>query len=234
MQLTDVVRNYDWAAPRYDRWTDLVFGRLLGVEKYRGRTIDLLGPLEGATVLDIGCGTGRNFPILVPRVGDRGRIIGVDYSEGMLAQARDRVTAHGWTNVELMRGDAARLEGVPENVDAVVSVWCLGIVYDLEAALRRALDVLRPGGRIAIMDFTRARPDRGPLHWLYPLYSFALVRAGIDSPEDMDDSALRRRWERGRRLLRDRLDGAREETYLYGGGLIIAGEKPGASSAVGP
>jgi ubiquinone/menaquinone biosynthesis C-methylase UbiE len=226
MQLGDVVRNYDWAAPRYDRWTDLVFGRLLGVEKYRERTIDLLGPLEGATVLDVGCGTGRNFPILAPRVGATGRIIGLDYSEGMLAQARERVQARGWGNVELLRGDAARLEGVPENVDAVVSIWCLGIVYDLEAALQRALDVLRPGGRIAIMDFSRARPDRGPLHWFYPLYAFALVRAGIDSPEDLNDDALRQRWERGRRFLRDRLDGVHEETYLYGGGLIIAGEKP--------
>lgn len=226
MRLTDVGRNYDWAAPRYDRWTDLVFGRLLGVERYRERTIDLLGPLQGATVLDIGCGTGRNFPILAPRVGADGQIIGLDYSEGMLAQARERVEAHGWGNVEVVRGDAARLEGVPENVDAVVSIWCLGIVYDLEAALQRALDVLRPGGRIAIMDFTRARPDRGPLHWLYPFYSFVLTRGGIDSPEDLDDAALQQRWERGRRLLYEGLAGVHEETYLYGGGLIIAGEKP--------
>ena len=226
MQLTDVVRNYDWAARRYDRWTDLVFGRLLGVERYREKTIDLLGSLEGATVLDVGCGTGRNFPILAPRVGAGGRIIGLDYSEGMLARARERVEAHGWANVELLRGDAAKLEGVPQNVDAIVSIWCLGIVYDLEAALRRSLHVLRPGGRIAIMDFTRSRPDHGPLHWLYPFYSFVLTRGGIDSPEDLDDAALQQRWERGRRLLYERLTGVHEETYLHGGGLIIAGEKP--------
>jgi ubiquinone/menaquinone biosynthesis C-methylase UbiE len=175
MQLTDVVRNYDWAAPRYDRWADLVFQHVLGVEKYREKTLRLPGSLEDATVLDIGCGTGRNFPILVPRVGARGRIIGFDYSEGMLEQARKRVAAQGWNNVELIRGDAVKLVGVPENVDAVTSIWCLGIVYDLEAALGRALDVLKPGGRIAIMDFARARPDHGPLHWLYP---FLQVRAG--------------------------------------------------------
>ena len=229
MRLTDVGRNYDWAAQRYDRWTDLVFGRWLGVEQYRQRTIDQLGSLEGATVLDIGCGTGRNFPILVPRIGAGGRVIGVDYSEGMLAQAAKRVEVHGWKNVQLMRGDAVKLEGVPDNVDAVVSMWCLGIVYDLDAALQRALAVLKPGGRIAIMDFTRARPDHGLLHWLYPLYSFLLVRAGIDSPEDLDDAALQRRWENGRRLLRERLIDVHEETYLNEGGLIIAGEKSAAS-----
>lgn len=230
MQLTDVRHNYDGAAASYDRWTDLVFGRVLGAERYREKTIDLLGSLDGATVLDIGCGTGRNFPILVPRVGDRGRIIGLDYSQGMLEQARERVESHGWGTVELVRGDAATLEGVPGGVDAIVSVWCLGIVYDLDAALRRALALLKPGGRIAIMDFGRSRPDRGPLRWLYPLYRVVLVRAGIDAAEDLDDAALQRRWNAGRRLLREELVAVHEETYLWGGGLIIAGEKPPAGS----
>jgi ubiquinone/menaquinone biosynthesis C-methylase UbiE len=230
MRLVDVGRNYDWLAPRYDRWTDLVFGRLLGVEEYRTRTIDLLGPLGGATVLDIGCGTGRNFPILVPRLGDGGRVIGLDYSQGMLDQARKRVAARGWNNVALVRGDAAQLEGVPESIDAAVSIWCLGIVHDLEAALNRAIDTLRPGGRIAIMDFQRSRPARGLLRWLYPLYSFALQRAGIDSAEDLDNAQLREKWERGRRLLQARLRDLEEVTYLQGAGLILAGGKPHAAT----
>jgi len=223
MQLEEVPRNYDWAAPWYDLATDLVFSRFLGTEKYREDTIDRLGDLEGACVLDIGCGTGRNFPLLVPRVGRRGRVIALDYSEGMLDRARARVDVHGWRNVELLRGDAAELDGIPEPVDAVVSIWCLGIVHDLEAALRRAVDVLRPGGRIAIMDFGRSRPDHGPLRWLYPLCRFVLERTGIDSAEDLDDSRLRARWERGRRILRMRLDDYREETYLQDTGLILSG-----------
>lgn len=230
MRLEEVPLNYDRAARWYDRLTDIVFGRILGLEKYRERTIDLLGDLRGSTVLDVGCGTGRNFPLLVPRLGEHGRIIALDYSEGMLEQARRRVEARGWRNVELVRGDAAKLEGVPEPVDAVVSVWCYGIVYDLEAALSRAVDVLRPGGRIAIMDFQRSRPDRGPLRWLYPLYSLALQRAGIDSAEDLDDAKLQAKWERGRRLLRARVRNLREETYSQGTGIILVGEKPQAVS----
>lgn len=135
MQLKEVSENYDRAAPAYDRMTDFAFGRLLGIEKHRNSTIDLLGDLQGATVLDIGCGTGRNFPYLMSRIGPGGRLIGVDYSEGMLARARQRVERQGWNNVELMRTDAATLEGVPGPVDAVVSVWCLGIVHDLDGAL---------------------------------------------------------------------------------------------------
>lgn len=226
MRLSEVSSNYDRASKYYDRLTDLVFGRILGLEKYRDRTVELLGELQGATVVDVGCGTGRNLPLLVPRLGASGRIVGVDYSEGMLERARERVAAHGWRNVELLRGDAVTLEDVPEPVDAVVSAWCYGIVYDLEAALHRAVDLLRPGGRLAIMDFGKARPDRGLLRWLYPVYSFALKRAGIDTAEDLDDARLRARWTRGREVLRARLRDVHVEHYFQGTGFILAGRKP--------
>jgi len=230
MQLSEVTSNYDRASRYYDRLTDVVFGHLLGLEKYRLTTIDLLGDLEGATVLDVGCGTGRNFPHLRSRVGDRGRIVGLDYSPGMLARARERIAEQGWSNVEVVRGDAVELKGVPERVDAIISAWCYGIVYDLEAALHRAIDRLPPGGRIAIMDFDRARPDHGLLRRLYPLYSKVLQAAGIDTAEDLDDARLQAKWQRGREVLYARLSDVHEEDYLDGGGLIIAGTARGHPS----
>ncbi|NOY73627.1 MAG: class I SAM-dependent methyltransferase [Gammaproteobacteria bacterium] len=223
MQLRDVTRNYDGAARYYDRLTDIVFGRILKLEAYRGYAIDLLGDLDGATVLDVGCGTGRNFPLLIERIGERGKIIGVDYSEGMLEQARRRIRAEGWSNVELIHGDAARLDGVPGPVDAAIAIWCLGIVYDLEAALNRTVDLIRPGGSLSIMDFGKSRPDRGLLWWLFPLYGIALRRAGIDSAEDLDNAKLEAKWDRGKDVLRARLGTLNEEHYLHGAGVIIAG-----------
>lgn len=225
MELDEVRRNYDRAARFYDLFTDL-FEALIGGRRLRARTIDLLGPVEGATVLDIGCGTGRNFPLLVSRVGPDGQLLGFDYSEGMLGRANGRVQAEGWSNVKLVRGDAASLEGVPR-VDAVVSVWCMGIVHDLDAALHQMLAVLRPGGRLVIMDFCRARPDSGLLRWLYPLYSFFLRLTGIDTAADLEDSNLRARWEGGRQILRAGLCEIREETYLQGTGMILWGRKAG-------
>ena len=68
MKLDEVSENYDGAARYYDRLTDIVFGRIPKLEKYRSHTINLLGDISGATVLDVGCGTGRNFPLLVERV----------------------------------------------------------------------------------------------------------------------------------------------------------------------
>lgn len=228
MKLEEVRKNYDRAAKRYDVWTDIVFGRILGVERYRERTIDLLGDLREKVVLDIGCGTGRNLPLLLRRMGKSGRIIGIDYSEGMLERANAMLAREGWKNVELRRDDAAKLESIDERIDAVVSVWCLGIVHDLDAALHRAVDVLQPGGRFAIMDFDRARPDQGILRWLYPVYSAVLQWAGIDSAEDLDDARLRSKWGRGRAVLEERLENLQEQRYLNGGGIILSGTAPRA------
>lgn len=226
MQLADAVRKYDAASTHYDRFMDIVFDKVLDVERYRERVVALLGNVDGKTVIDVGCGTGRNFPLLVKAVGPRGRVIGLDCSAGMLAQAERRVARHGWRNVELVHGDAVDLGGVEEPVDAVLSVWCYGTVYDLARALRRATDVVSPGGRLAIMTFVRASPERGPLRWLYPFYRLAVRCAGLDPARDFDNAALEARWQEGREILRGLLSDLHEETYLRGAGLIIAGRKP--------
>src|SRR5690606_1166773 len=117
---------------------------VLRLRRYRERTIDLLGELRGRTVLDVGCGTGPNFPLLAERVGPAGRVIGLDCSAGMLSMAARRIERHGWRNFELIRDDAVTLTRVEGPVDAVVSVWCYGYVDDLEAPLTRAVDLLAP------------------------------------------------------------------------------------------
>lgn len=226
MLLRQVERQYDLAAKHYDRFSDVVFGRLLKIEKYRERALELLGDVEGATVLDVGCGTGRNFPWLATRVGERGRIIGLDYSQGMLNEARKRIDRQEWRNIELVRGDATALESVDRPVDALVSIWCYGIVHDLDAALHRAIDVVRPGGTLSIMVFGRAQAVRGPLRWLYPFYAGALRRTGMNPHEDLDDASVREKWRRGRELLASRLGELHEEHYLDGMGLILAARKP--------
>lgn len=84
MNLNDVSHKYDRASSIYDGLTELVFGRLLGVERLRENALGFRGDLAGATVVDVRCDTGCNLPSLVRRVGRSGRVIGVDASEGML------------------------------------------------------------------------------------------------------------------------------------------------------
>lgn len=75
------------------------------------------------------------------------------------------------------------------------------------------------------MDFAHSRAPRGPLRPLFPLYRFVFEKAGISAPEDLDDATLNARWNSGRALLRSRLHGVDERTYLGGGGFIFVGTK---------
>ncbi|TBW49386.1 methyltransferase domain-containing protein [Marinobacter halodurans] len=227
MQLEEISDHYDKASRYYDALTGFIFQRLLGIEKrYRQRSVSLLGSIDGAHVLDIGCGTGRNFPYLVSALGEAGSLVGVEPSFGMLAKARDRARRNGWSQVVLTPGDAARLRGIEPPFDAVISTWCLGIVYDLQAALERAVAVLRPGGRLVILDFQGSRPERGLLRYLYPVYSRLLQVTGIDTAEDLDHDRLKAKWTRGRAFLESRLDDYHQEEYLGGLGILISGTKP--------
>ena len=223
MKLAEVRKNYDAVSAYYDLATDLIFHRLLGLYDWRKRAIDRLQLRAGDTVLDIGCGTGNNFELIQQAVGSSGRIIGVDYSPGMLKRARRRCENAGWTNVVLLQDDVAQLDQVSQDVDACVSIWCLGIVHDLPAALRRMITLTRSGGRISILDFDRAVPADGPLRYLFPLYRWLLIKSGIDAPEDMNSDRLQRRWNEGRCILNEHLVAAEEERYLWDGGLLISG-----------
>ena len=225
MKLDDVQRNYDRLARRYDALNRLVFDRLLGLESWRARTVEQLGLAEGQSVLDIACGTGLNLPLLRAAVGESGRVVGLDYSQGMLDEARRRVSEAGWRNVDLVQGDAAVLANVGGPFDAVISTWALGIVDDLPAALARALEVLEPAGRLAILDFHSTRPTNRIARILNPVAHWFLRRSGVDTPEDLDDGRLRDRWRVGKAQLRQGLTGVDEVEYLDGTGFMLSGTR---------
>ena len=103
----------------------------------------------GGAALDVCTGTGKLARLLRDRVGRSGRVLGVDFSEGMLDVARRRVAG-----VEFQTGDATRLDGVADmSVDAVTVAFGLRNVVDRSAAISEAFRVLRPGGRYVILEF---------------------------------------------------------------------------------
>jgi ubiquinone/menaquinone biosynthesis C-methylase UbiE len=144
----------------------------------RRRAVEALGLRPGDAVLEVGAGTGRNFPYLVEAVGPSGRVIAVDASEGMLQEARKLVERHGWSNVSLLLQDAARLQ-VDQEVDAVLFSLSYSAMPEPRRALALAWRRLRPGARLAVMDAglteTRLRPLLDPVARL-------LIRLGPGNP----------------------------------------------------
>lgn len=149
-------RVYDWWSRHgglLRRLYDVVF---LGRQsKLRAETVDALALSPGDSVLDVGCGDGINFPRLRADVGPSGRVVGLDYSAGMVAQARERVRTAGWENADVLRGDAQQAGVVADAFDAVVSTMAVSAMPEPERVAREAARALRSGGRIALLD---ARP----------------------------------------------------------------------------
>jgi len=229
MKLEEVARGYTRIAERYDQLLQFWFGKVLRIEKYRKEAVEWLALEEGDTVLDIGCGTGANFPFLVEKVGRRGRIIGLDYTEAMLRQAEKKIAERGWENITLIQGDAVWVnELVSTQVDAVLSTYCFSILYDLQKAFLNTLAVMKPGGRIVILDAKKVRPDSGLLRILYPLYSAMLRYYGIVSKEDLEEEKAVEKLELWERITKEHLVNLRYKEFLWGMFFLFRGDlKPG-------
>jgi trans-aconitate 2-methyltransferase len=130
----------EWDAARYDAQPlpHLAWGR---------RTIERLDPDADATVLDAGCGTGRDAEILLSRL-DTGRVIAVDGSERMLDRLRERL-ADELARVQVVHADLTEPLPIDGPVDAVLSVAAFHWVLDHQALFTNLAAVLRTGGRLA-------------------------------------------------------------------------------------
>lgn len=116
----------------------------------RTRTLDALALQAGEQVLDAGCGTGLLLEQMAISVGDSGRVVGVDYSPDMLDMARQRCQDLG--NVELHQGSVEQLDFESERFDVVSCTQTLLYVKQVETALGEIHRVLKPHGRVGIIE----------------------------------------------------------------------------------
>ncbi len=155
-------------------------GRVLG--------INALAPTQGQQVLDIGCGTGLNFALLQQRIGASGTIVGIDRSTQMLRQARRRAAARRWDNVILVQADMVIEEpaslsgrivaaGGSALSDAALATYSLSLMGDWERAWRTTTSLLRPDGRVGVVDM---QDPVGWARWLAPLARLACALGGSD------------------------------------------------------
>jgi len=163
-----------------------------GVRSWRARTAETLALSPGDTVVEMGCGTGANFPYLREAVGPDGRVVGVDLVDAMLRRADARVDRAGWENVHVVRGDATRPP--VESVDALVSTFVVGMLEAPDDAVREWVRSVRPGGRLTLLNAARSpRPVALPLNALLRLFVRATA-PGHRLRRGSPTRALERRW----------------------------------------
>jgi len=157
-----VRRMFDQIAPRYDLVNRIMtFG--LDV-RWRRRTVASLGLAPGARVLDLACGTGD----VCRELGREGyRPVGVDFAWEMLANAR--------TRAPLVQADILRLPVDDARVDGITCGFALRNVADLETLFAECARVLRPGGRVALLEVSE--PSRALLRRGHSFYFNKVVPA---------------------------------------------------------
>lgn len=173
----------------------------------RRRTIRALGLRPGDTVVDVACGTGQNFPMIEQAIGSEGRIVGVDLTDAMLAQAQQRVEDNGWSNVSLAQADAATFE-FPTEVDAILSTYALSHLPEPGPVIAHGAAALRPGGRWVVLDLKA--PDRAP-RWLARPFG------------SIDAWVARRPWEALRKAMQDELSDFSWTELCFGTAFLAVG-----------
>ncbi|MFH1802264.1 MAG: arsenite methyltransferase [archaeon] len=117
-----------------------------------GNPIALAGLREGDSVLDLGSGAGFDVFLAARKVGERGRVIGVDFSEEMIEKARSNAEKYDYKNVEFRQGDIEELPLENSSVDVVISNCVINLAPDKRKVFSEVWRVLRKDGRFFVSD----------------------------------------------------------------------------------
>jgi ubiquinone/menaquinone biosynthesis C-methylase UbiE len=187
------------------------------IPAWRRDAVHALSLKPGDTVVDIGCGTGLNFPFLQERIGPGGKIIGVDLSASMLGKARQFTIEQGWGNVELVCSDAAQV-AFPDRVHGILSTFALILIPECGRVIARSCRALAPGRSLVVLDM--AWPASLSLNWRHAL--FFLRSFGVTL-----ETLQRRPWETVWQNMQDNLEDTSRRKYWMGFMYLASGSKPG-------
>jgi demethylmenaquinone methyltransferase/2-methoxy-6-polyprenyl-1,4-benzoquinol methylase len=149
-----VVEAYRKYAENYDLAVKLYHLLGLKIGKYRKLTVNALKLSKGDFVVELGCGTGLNFPLVLEAIGPEGKLIGVDITDKMLDQAKIRVKENGWKNVELVQSDFANYS-FPKELDGIFTTGALQYSPQYDQIIKKGHDALRSGKSFVVFDFKK-------------------------------------------------------------------------------
>jgi ubiquinone/menaquinone biosynthesis C-methylase UbiE len=201
-----LIETYRKKAKHYD-----VTSRFYPVPGYpqrgqRLRAVEALALRPGGSVVDVACGTGLNFSLLEEAVGPEGRIVGIDLTDAMLAQAQQRTEDNSWSNVSLVQADAAAYD-FPTEVDGILSTYALTQVPGCGEVIAHGAAALAPGGRVAVLDLKL--PQHAPGR---------LAQLGISA-----EWIARRPWETIRAAMEDTLVDVSWTELFFGTAFLASG-----------
>ncbi|RZI79374.1 MAG: bifunctional demethylmenaquinone methyltransferase/2-methoxy-6-polyprenyl-1,4-benzoquinol methylase UbiE [Rubrivivax sp.] len=160
---------FDSVAGKYDVMNDLMS---MGLHRlWKAYTIAASGVREGHHVLDIAGGTGDLAQAFAKRVGPRGLVVHTDINEAMLSQGRDRLLNAG-VALPTTLCDAEKLPFASDSFDIVTVAFGLRNMTHKDAALKEMCRVLKPGGRLLVLEFSKVAK---PLEKAYDFYSFNIL-----------------------------------------------------------
>jgi demethylmenaquinone methyltransferase/2-methoxy-6-polyprenyl-1,4-benzoquinol methylase len=162
---------FDRVAGRYDALNSVMTAGMH--HRWRERAAERAELSPGDAALDVCCGTGDLTLELSGRVAPGGHVVGCDFSEPMLDLAREKAAERGMNGVRFEWADALELPYDGERFDAVTVGFGVRNLADLDRGLREMARVLKPGGRLVILEITQ--PTRPPLSTFYSLWFDRLV-----------------------------------------------------------
>jgi len=163
---------FDSVAVKYDLMNDLMSA---GVHRLWKRfTIEKSGVREGSKVLDLAGGTGDLAALFSPIVGNSGEVVLADINDSMLKVGRDRMIDSGLiNNISFAQVNAEELPFKDNHFDCITIAFGLRNVTDKQKALASMYRVLKPGGRLLVLEFSK--PTSELLNKVYDAYSFNLL-----------------------------------------------------------